>query len=91
MNGEPLPVLHGGPLRLVVPGWVGDNWLKWLRMIIVSVDEAPGFYMQTAYRLPKTPLPPGVKPKPAELLPMTWMNVKSLITWPRREHRAAWP
>ncbi len=85
MNGEPLPVLHGGPLRLVVPGWAGDNWLKWLRRIIVSVVEAPGFYMQTAYRLPKTPLPPGVTPKPADLLPMTWMNVKSLITWPRAE------
>ena len=54
-------------------------------MIIVSVDEAPDSHMQTAYRLPKTPLPPGVTPKPAELLSITWMNVKSLITWPRAE------
>jgi DMSO/TMAO reductase YedYZ molybdopterin-dependent catalytic subunit len=29
MNGVPLPLLHGAPLRLVVPAWVGDHWVKW--------------------------------------------------------------
>ncbi len=59
MNGEPLPVLHGGPLRLIVPTWTGNHWLKWVRRITVSPDEAPGFYMQTAYHLPKEPAPRG--------------------------------
>jgi DMSO/TMAO reductase YedYZ molybdopterin-dependent catalytic subunit len=84
MNGEPLPVVHGGPLRLVVPGWFGNNWSKWVRRIVVAREESPSFYMQTGYRIPPTPretakaAPESTKPQP-----VTWMNVKSLITWPR--------
>ncbi len=33
MNGEPLPRRHGSPLRLVVPGWYGVAWVKWLNRI----------------------------------------------------------
>jgi DMSO/TMAO reductase YedYZ molybdopterin-dependent catalytic subunit len=84
MNGEPLPVIHGGPVRLVVPGWAGNNWFKWVRKIVVARDEAPGFYMQTAYRMPRTPVPPGAAPAAVPLDPVDWMNVKSLITWPER-------
>jgi sulfite oxidase len=29
MNGEPVPIKHGFPLRLVVPGWASDSWAKW--------------------------------------------------------------
>ncbi|MEM7802251.1 MAG: molybdopterin-dependent oxidoreductase, partial [Chloroflexota bacterium] len=36
MNGEPLPVDNGFPLRLIVPGWIGSNWIKWLGSIHVS-------------------------------------------------------
>lgn len=84
MNGEPLPTLHGGPARLVVPGWAGNNWFKWVRRIVVARDEAPGFYMQTAYRMPRTPVPPGPGQPAVPLDPVTWMNVKSLITSPGR-------
>jgi DMSO/TMAO reductase YedYZ molybdopterin-dependent catalytic subunit len=35
MNGEPLPKEHGAPLRLVVPGWFGIAWVKWLTRIEV--------------------------------------------------------
>jgi len=82
MNGEPLPYLHGGPMRLVVPGWTGNHWLKWLREITIAVDEAPGTYQQAGYRIPKTPAPPGAVLKPSDLVPLTFMNVKSLITSP---------
>jgi DMSO/TMAO reductase YedYZ molybdopterin-dependent catalytic subunit len=85
MNGEPLPAIHGGPVRLVVPGWAGNNWLKWVRRIVVAREEAPGFYMQTAYRLPRIPVPPGAAPAGIPLDPVGWMNVKSLITWPERD------
>jgi sulfite oxidase len=77
-----LPAIHGGPVRLVVPGWAGNNWTKWVRRIVVAREEAPGFYMQTAYRLPRTPAPPGAAPSAVPLDPVDWMNVKSLITWP---------
>jgi DMSO/TMAO reductase YedYZ molybdopterin-dependent catalytic subunit len=82
MNGDPLPVLHGGPLRLVVPGWGGNHWLKWLRGIVVATDEAPGFYQQTGYRIAKIPAPPGADLKPSDLVPVTTMPVKSLISRP---------
>lgn len=82
MNGEPLPLLHGGPVRLVVPAWAGNHWIKWLRKVTVAKDEAPGFYMQTGYKIPKVPTPPGVDLKPADLKSVTTMNVKSLIARP---------
>ncbi len=84
MNGEPLPRLHGGPARLVVPGWTGNHWMKWLRTLTVSTNEAPGFYQQTGYRIPKNPVPPGETVKPDDLVPVTSMNVKSLIATPSR-------
>lgn len=82
MNDEPLPLLHGGPMRLVVPGWTGNHWMKWLREIKVAKDEAPGTYQQSGYRIPKSPAPPGAVLKPSDLVPLTTMNVKSLITGP---------
>ena len=82
MNGEPLPILHGGPIRLVVPGWAGNHWIKWLRKITVAAEEAPGFYMQTGYKIPRVVLPPGVDPKPTDLVSVTTLNVKSLIARP---------
>jgi|SRR5579864_3673251 len=82
MNGEALPWLQGGPMRLVVPGWTGNHWVKWLRRISVAPTEAGGFYMQTAYRMPRSPVPPGVDVKPDDLVPVTALNVKSLIVSP---------
>src|SRR5439155_3708089 len=46
MNGAPLSLGHGAPFRLVVPGWAGDHWVKWLTSIRVQTGEAEGFYMQ---------------------------------------------
>jgi DMSO/TMAO reductase YedYZ molybdopterin-dependent catalytic subunit len=82
MNGEPLPWLHGGPLRLVVPSWTGNHWIKWLRSVAPAREEAPGFYQQTGYRIPRHPAPPGAVVKPEDLIPLTTMNAKSLMAWP---------
>jgi len=46
MNGEPLPIQHGYPLRLVVPGWYGVSSVKWLTEIIV-IDRAFSGHFQT--------------------------------------------
>ncbi len=80
MNGAPLPQLHGGPARLVVPGWAGDHWMKWLDRLSAQPAPQTGFYMDTAYRYPKTPGEPGVAFKPDEMDPVTELFVKSNIT-----------
>ncbi|HEV8268075.1 MAG TPA: sulfite oxidase [Thermoanaerobaculia bacterium] len=80
MNGEPLGKLHGAPARLVVPGWAGDHWMKWLTRLTVSKEPQKGFYMETAYRYPKKPGPPGEPVKPEEMAPVTELFVKSNFT-----------
>jgi len=82
MNGEPLPLLHGAPLRLIAPGWMADACLKWLTDITVSDEEAKGYYMETAYRYPNRPVQPGEVLKPDEMKPVEAMGVKSLIVSP---------
>ena len=59
MNGAPLPVQHGFPARLVVPGWYGMASVKWLTDITVSDERFEGFQHQ-AYRLRQTPDDEGV-------------------------------
>jgi DMSO/TMAO reductase YedYZ molybdopterin-dependent catalytic subunit len=80
MNGEPLPRLHGGPARLVVPGWAGDHWMKWLDRLTAAAVAQTGFFMDTAYRFPNAPGEPGVPIPPAETHPVTELFVKSSIT-----------
>jgi DMSO/TMAO reductase YedYZ molybdopterin-dependent catalytic subunit len=80
MNGEPLASLHGAPARLVVPGWAGDHWMKWLERLSAEPEPQKGFYMETAYKYPKQPGEPGVAFKPDEMRPVTELFVKSNIT-----------
>jgi DMSO/TMAO reductase YedYZ molybdopterin-dependent catalytic subunit len=49
MNGEPLPVRHGYPLRLVVPGWYAVASVKWLTDIRVVAEPFDGFFQATHY------------------------------------------
>lgn len=49
MNGEALPESHGGPLRVIVPGWYGMDSVKWLNKIIVSREPFKGFYQANRY------------------------------------------
>jgi sulfite oxidase len=79
MNGKPLSPLHGAPARLVVPGWVGDDWVKWLARIELRADEPKGFFYETAYRFPTTPGPAGQPVPPEQMKPMQKLVVKSLI------------
>ncbi len=80
MNGQPLNAAHGAPLRLVVPGWAGDHWMKWITRLSVQPESQKGFYMETAYRHPLHPGAPGVTFKPDEMTPVTDLFVKSNIT-----------
>ena len=83
MNGRPLPLLHGAPLRVITPGWMADSCIKWLADITVSQGEAQGYYMQTAYRHPTRPVMPGEAIAAGDLKPVEAMIVKSLIAQPQ--------
>jgi DMSO/TMAO reductase YedYZ molybdopterin-dependent catalytic subunit len=88
MNGAPLTLAHGAPLRLVVPGWTGNHWVKWLSEITVQKQPVGGFYMETAYRWPKQPIAPGTTLTPDQTQPVTVFPVKSLIARPLDGARA---
>ena len=49
MNGEPLPRLHGFPLRLIAPGWYGVANVKWLTGIEVRDARYQGHFMARDY------------------------------------------
>ena len=61
MNGEPLPLIHGAPLRVVVPGYIGARSVKWLERVEVGSVPWPGYFQHVVYRLlPKNGTPgPG--------------------------------
>jgi sulfite oxidase len=82
MNGETLPVKHGFPLRVVVPGWASDSWVKWVTSIRVLDKEHDGFWMKSAYRHPGKPVAPGTVVPPAQMQPVTSLRVKSVIAAP---------
>ncbi len=84
MNGAPLPLLHGAPLRLITPGWMADSCVKWLTDLTAQEEEAGGYYMQTAYRYPSRPVKPGEVIAPQDLKPVEAMVVKSVIASPQQ-------
>jgi len=51
MNGAPLPLLHGFPLRVIVPGYIGARSVKWLRAIRVQREPSENFFQRRSYRL----------------------------------------
>ncbi|MBO1012473.1 sulfite oxidase [Achromobacter sp. SD115] len=77
LNGEPIPLAHGGPLRLIVPGYTGVNSVKYIKRLAFTEKESPAAIQQTGYRL----APPGQKGDPSQ--PSVWaMGVKSWINTP---------
>ncbi len=81
MNGAPLPVLNGYPVRLVVPGWYSTYWVKMLSAITVLDHTDDNFWMKTAYRIPDTPdnsVAPGTTGFPT--IPINRMRVRSFVT-----------
>ncbi|MCU0947137.1 MAG: molybdopterin-dependent oxidoreductase [Porphyrobacter sp.] len=78
MNGEPLPLLHGYPLRIVVPGWFSTYWVKMLATIEVLTGEDDSYYVAKSYRLPARPITPEDKDFPT--ISITTMPPRALIT-----------
>jgi DMSO/TMAO reductase YedYZ molybdopterin-dependent catalytic subunit len=86
MNGEPLPMLNGFPVRLVVPGYFATYWTKSLSWIRVLETADDNFWMKTAYRIPDTPrgttTPEDMKAGKVKTVPIERMPVRSFLVSP---------
>jgi DMSO/TMAO reductase YedYZ molybdopterin-dependent catalytic subunit/rhodanese-related sulfurtransferase/glyoxylase-like metal-dependent hydrolase (beta-lactamase superfamily II) len=72
MNGDALPLQHGHPLRLVVPGWYGVASVKWLTAIEVVEQPFQGYFQAAKYWYEKD----------QTREPVTLQRVRALITNP---------
>jgi len=80
MNGSPVPLAHGGPLRLVLPGYYGINNVKYIKKLAFTGKETDVNIQRSGYRV----RPVGQKGAPNQ--PSMWqMTVKSWITNPLKE------
>lgn len=80
MNDEPLPRLHGGPVRVVVPGYIGARSVKWVTGVTVQDQPSANYFQATAYRL----VPPDADPaQPGAGISLGAFAVTSAITEPR--------
>lgn len=80
MNGAPLPMLNGFPLRVVVPGWYATYWVKALSRIEVLDQPFEGYWMKKAYQVPETS---GITEAPHALaentLPIQRLQIHSFL------------
>jgi sulfite oxidase len=59
MNGEPIPAVHGGPVRLIIPGFYGNMNVKFLNVLLFAADQSPSAFQSVGYRMPLGPVQPG--------------------------------
>ena len=83
MDGQPLPNIHGGPVRLIIPGWPGSVSSKWFTRIWLrdKVHDGPGMG-GTSYRVAINPMVPGDRPDEKNFRDLESMPVRSIITSP---------
>ena len=79
MNGQPLPLKHGYPLRALALGWTGASCVKWLKTITVLDKPFEGFFMDKVYRV----FQKGEDPKTGGVV--TGIDIKSIIVEPERD------
>ncbi|HSM20099.1 MAG TPA: sulfite oxidase, partial [Hyphomicrobiales bacterium] len=77
MNGEPIPRAHGGPLRMIVPGYYGVNNVKYVKRVAFTENQTDAKIQASGYRI----RPVGESGAPDQ--PSMWqMKVKSWVTHP---------
>ncbi len=84
MNGEPLSLLNGFPLKLVVPGWYATYWIGMLSDIEVLNKPFEGFWMKNAYKIPKNVSNGNESPDSlaTDMVPINRMDVRSIFVSP---------
>ena len=82
MAGRPIPHLHGGPVRAIVPGFVGSASIKWLERVMALTEEFDGFYMKSNYTAPRAD-------NDKEIYSLQSLEVKSVIVNPAEGARLA--
>lgn len=82
MNGQPIPLVHGAPLRAIVPGWEGAYSVKWVNELNVLAKDSDSFWYVTGYRYPNKRVAPGAAVDAKDMEPLKGLAVKSLITTP---------
>ncbi len=81
MNGQPIPHIHGAPVRLLVPGWPGSLSQKWLTRVTLRDRVHDGAGMGgTSYRIPQRPMVPGSNSNGADFAEMESMPVRSILS-----------
>jgi len=83
MNGKPLPLRHGYPLRALALGWTGANCVKWLKQITLLDRPYEGFFMDKVYRV----FQKGEDPKSGTVVQE--IAVKSIIVEPLKDEMLA--
>ena len=78
MNGEPLTPVHGAPLRVVVPGYIGARSVKWLERIELRAEPWEGYFQNVVYRL----LPEDEQPAPGAGMPLGLVALNSDVLSP---------
>ncbi|HKJ87136.1 MAG TPA: sulfite oxidase, partial [Gammaproteobacteria bacterium] len=59
MNGEPIPAIHGGPVRLIIPGFYGNMNVKFVNQLLFESEQSPSHFQSQAYRVPYAHVEPG--------------------------------
>ncbi|WP_424813928.1 sulfite oxidase [Roseococcus sp. YIM B11640] len=81
MNGQPIPHIHGAPLRLITPGWPGSFSQKWLTRIWIRDKVHDGAGMGgTSYRVPTNPIVPGSNNNGASFRELESMPVRAILS-----------
>jgi sulfite oxidase len=81
MNGAPLPAAHGGPVRVVVPGYIGARSVKWVRRITAQDHPSRNYFQAVDYRLHPADADP-TRARPEDALPLAVVAVNAAILRP---------
>jgi sulfite oxidase len=88
INSAPLPAAHGGPVRVVVPGYIGARSVKWVRRITAQDHPSRNYFQAVDYRL----LPAdtdATRARPGDGMPLGVMPVNAAILRPAPDQTVA--